>query len=767
MYDIRQFLPSLYVLIILGMSGFALALNSTATWVLSVGPVLLNAWLVATRRFQPISRMVASLVTVGGLWALLVLVHRSRFTPIFVIGQFLVLLQVVKLYEQRANRDYAQLLVLSLLLMVAASISTASLLFGLLLIAYLFLSLYCCLLFHLKVETDRAKQAIGIPENRLNPATLRQDQRYLPQSMRRLTALVSAVAITTAVGTFLFFPRGTGAGLLSPLQWNPPQTLTGFSESVSFQNVARITQNTEEVAWVRLSRRGQPYRSPGPLLLRGLTLDRYTGSGDESGGNAYQWIRSSTQTFVDEFSSYDFRSLGPDAGDDGVTQHVTLKPTGSSVLFAIGGIARFKPGESGRFQYSRYDEVLQAAQPIIQAMRYEVVSSGRVTAPLSMQLEEDDQAGTAWSSPAGRSALAAIDPLIEQYARRPEVSGSDAQGPLAARRPRDYFVTPLDQTIAQNIENHLRSHFTYTLDLTDARRLRGQDPLVAFLYELKRGHCEYFAGAMTLLCQSLGLQARMVVGFRCDEYNPIGGYYIVRQSHAHAWVEVLNDRGQWLSYDPTSGREQAGRRQETLWHKAKALFNYLQYTWANSVVAYDRDRQYRNNLMRAVDRGLESAASSGSEAFTRATEWLSNQRYFISSGIISGLIWLMLMAMAFAIFWFFWEKWKLRRRARRIGLEGLPAPEQMKLARQLAFYDELLHLLERRRITRPAHLTPLEFSEGLSFLPAQAYDSIRRLTDVYYRVRYGRQQLTPSQRRRLGQIIAAVESALANRSAGV
>ena len=45
--------------------------------------------------------------------------------------------------------------------------------------------------------------------------------------------------------------------------------------------------------------------------------------------------------------------------------------------------------------------------------------------------------------------------------------------------------------------------------------------MVAFLYDLKRGHCEYFAGAMALMCQSLGMQARVVTGFKCDEYNDV------------------------------------------------------------------------------------------------------------------------------------------------------------------------------------------------------------------------------------------------------
>src|SRR6201999_4022455 len=111
-----------------------------------------------------------------------------------------------------------------------------------------------------------------------------------------------------------------------------------------------------------------------------------------------------------------------------------------------------------------------------------------------------------------------------QFARQPEVSGTDAQGPLAARRDLNAQVTPLDEQIGQHICDYLRENYRYTLDLTDARNLTaGKDPLLAFLTDFKKGHCEYFAGAMTMLCQSLGMDARLVVGFKCDEFNNTPG----------------------------------------------------------------------------------------------------------------------------------------------------------------------------------------------------------------------------------------------------
>src|SRR5438046_54881 len=214
----RRSAPALYFLLFLGMSGVALAAQWPGVCVLSVGGIALNAWLVKTGRFTPMPRFLASIVTIIAFIYIADLVLHSATTPILIIGQFLVLLQLVKLFEQRANRDYAQLIILSLLLMVAAAINTASLLFGVMFIFYLFLSLYVCLLFHLKVESEDARTAIALPEVEPNPNTLRQDQRYLHSSMRRLTMLIALVAVVMAVKIFLFFPRGTGADIVGTLR---------------------------------------------------------------------------------------------------------------------------------------------------------------------------------------------------------------------------------------------------------------------------------------------------------------------------------------------------------------------------------------------------------------------------------------------------------------------------------------------------------------------------------------------------------------------
>jgi transglutaminase-like putative cysteine protease len=803
MYDIRQFKPALYFLVFLGFSGFALAAESPDLWVLSATALALNAWLIKTRRFTPIPHWLATLITVLALLVLCAPLKQDPSRAVFVIGQFLVALQVVKLYEQRGNRDYAQLLVLSLLLMVAASINTASLFFGVMLIAYLFLSLYCCLLFHLKVETDFAKAAIGVPEN-INPATLRQDQRFLTRSMRRLTFVVSSVAVFMAIVVFLLFPRGTGAGLLGPLQFKPSETLSGFNDTVSFQRIAQISQNNQEIARARVWKDGVLQRGTQVLLLRGLTLDVYTGD-DDTRGAERTWERTHDLMSRDVEVNHDLPP--PRRQSPRWKQQITLDPTGTQVLFAMPGLCRVDQiATDSRPRYSPSDEVLESTEGITQEINYVVESTGHVladpydtvalqkrqsdpttTAPLdrapaqsqnrteahlqNQQSQSSDQsAGSAGgqtdtqptdadpSAPTPQE-VSNYDPAIEAFARRPAVSGVDAAGPLAARRKKSVRVDPLDPMIAQNICNYLQKNFTYTLDLTDAAKAGDRDPLVAFLYDFKRGHCEYFAGAMTLMCQSLGMQARMVVGFKCDEYNTLLNQYVIRQSQAHAWVEVLGPDGEWATYDPTSGRGADQVLATTgLWRRATQLFQFLEYTWADSVVAYDRDS--RANLITSVDRSLNDTAANSSITSSKLRDWISGHVDSFAARLTPLLIAAMIAAIIASIFVFLLERWRLSRRAKRIGLDDLPASDQLRLVRQLGFYDDLLRLLERHEIIRPRHLTPLEFSRSIEFLPSEVFDSVHRLTAIFYRVRYGRHELTPGQQRHLAAVITRLNVAM-------
>jgi hypothetical protein len=98
------------------------------------------------------------------------------------------------------------------------------------------------------------------------------------------------------------------------------------------------------------------------------------------------------------------------------------------------------------------------------------------------------------------------------------------------------------------IEVHLQNEFDYSLSFEGKR---GRDPVIDFLTRRKSGHCEYFASAMALLGRSLGIPTRVVGGYRVKERNPIGDYHVVRERHAHAWVESWSPGTGWRTFEPT------------------------------------------------------------------------------------------------------------------------------------------------------------------------------------------------------------------------
>jgi protein-glutamine gamma-glutamyltransferase len=741
MYDIRQFRPTLYFLLLLGVTGFTLAAEAPATWIMAAGGILVNAWLVKTGRFSPIPRMLANLVTLGGFLIIARQIRSGDATPILTIGNFIIVLHLVKLFEQRANRDYAQLLVLSLLLMVAAAISTASLFFGIIFIVYLFVSLHCCLLFHLKVEVDQARETYQQPTDQVDPVPQVLDQHDLPRSMRRLTGLISIAGIAMAVLVFLFFPRGSGQPLFGPLQPRAAMALTGFSDQVNFQKIAQIGRNDDVVARVEVYYKDEKITHPGELLLRGSTLDDYTGN-DASRG-LWQWDRSDYNRFTEP------RDAAPDQGldlqNDVVAdwkQVINLQPTGTNKLFAIAGPANIVPAHNMRLRFSPSDGVLETETPPLQPVSYTVRSVGELPD----------------SPPVGRGFFvrSVIDPAIATYARKTSVTGVDSAGrPLA-----EYPVAgnhAYDHQIAANIEHDFRTNFAYTLDLTNLGPLGGRDPMAAFLTDFKKGHCEYFAGAMTLMCQSLGIPARFVVGFRCEpeDFNSIGNYFVVKQSDAHAWCEVFTGQ-KWETFDPTSGREALGERNHPMFSQVRKFFDYLEFKWATTVVAYDTgDRQ---NLISAMDLQVTRSAVGGSQ---NVSDWFDDfQKRIASPTVLSSVITGMISLSFFFIGWFLIDRWRLRRRAKRIGIESLSTPEQLRLVRQLGFYNDLLRILERHQIQRPRHLTPLEFSRSLAYLPAQVYDDIHRLTELFYRIRYGPTRRSTYSQRYLAKVVNRIQETL-------
>ena len=82
--------------------------------------------------------------------------------------------------------------------------------------------------------------------------------------------------------------------------------------------------------------------------------------------------------------------------------------------------------------------------------------------------------------------------------------------------------------------------------------LLGEHPLETFMLDTRKGYCEHYASSFTMMMRLAGIPARVVIGYQGGEWNEQGGYMIVRQSDAHAWSEVWNEKRGWIRVDPTS-----------------------------------------------------------------------------------------------------------------------------------------------------------------------------------------------------------------------
>ena len=108
--------------------------------------------------------------------------------------------------------------------------------------------------------------------------------------------------------------------------------------------------------------------------------------------------------------------------------------------------------------------------------------------------------------------------------------------------------------IALRIEEYLRQNYSYSLTPPQAAF---DSPYAAFLFSVRSGYCQHFAGAMAILLRFNGIPARVAVGFTSGERDK-DGWYVVGRNNAHAWVEAYFPSVGWVPFDPTPGRALPG-----------------------------------------------------------------------------------------------------------------------------------------------------------------------------------------------------------------
>lgn len=301
-------------------------------------------------------------------------------------------------------------------------------------------------------------------------------------------------AAPLAIALFVLFPRLPGPLWALPAAGGAGRT--GLGAEMSPGDISSLALSDVVAFRVRFTGAAP---APAELYWRGPVLERFDGRRWRSRGSAMNGAPARSR---------------PAAGAPRYEYEITLEPHGGPWLLPL----------EAPFDWDLLDANLSPAT--------ELVSTRNIDRRMAYRARS-----------VGGGTLAAAPPdaglLGIARQRNPETQALAAELRAQSGNDREYLVAILQRFRTED--------FFYTL----SPGTLGAEPIDDFLFRTRQGFCEHYAAAFTLLARAGGLPARVVTGYQGGEWNPVGGYWVVRQSDAHAWSEVWLD-GRWVRFDPTA-----------------------------------------------------------------------------------------------------------------------------------------------------------------------------------------------------------------------
>jgi len=606
---------------------------------------------------------------------------------------------LVRLYSATTNRDYGFLAVLAVTSMLASAILTVDTGFIVALAVFLVLAVSTF------VALEMRRSGAGAVSPPLDPGSPIAHQLNRALGITSVAVAVGALAIGTVI--FFLIPRFT-TGYLSALNLQPT-LMTGFSDNVTLGEIGKIQQNSSVVMRIRVD--GNPARA-ADVHWRGIVLTNFDGQ---------RWFTPTHDERVIPSTSEGEYWLGAEGPAHGgaMPLHYTIlmEPIATEAIFVAPRVDTLR----GRFQnetaragggpprrgYLLEDMTGSIFNPARNnsKIRYEGFSSLPAVSPSELRA-----APVNYPALIGRiyRQLPALDPRVKPLADE-----------ITARAR-----NPYDKAMA--IQQYLDSHYAYTLDLSGPP---AHDPLANFLFTRRSGQCEYFASAMAIMLRAEDIPTRYVTGFAPGQYNDVGGDYIIRESDAHAWVEVYFPGYGWITFDPTPAGNGSGAG---LFGRLTLYWDWFQFAWSEWIVNYDFSHQI----------SLAENAKQASQSFgDRARDYYNHEKeramqalfaydraaeaspYFLP-GLLALLLVLLFYLRGRALIAYLLTRWSLRARGGKLTA-SLAALE----------YNEMLRLLEHRGWKKAESQTALEFAAAIP--RADLVVPVVQLTNLYQSARFG------------------------------
>lgn len=630
------------------------------------------------------------------------------------LGRLILSLSAIKLLQRKSDRDWIFLYLMAFFeVLLGAGLSISALYLSSFL-AYIFVMVCAIIVFEIRrtgLSTQKRMSSFGSVNS--------EEKAVLPR--RRLSLIGAGLLvciIALAIPLFFLLPRVGGAGLGA----NPGgvSTSSGFSDSVRLGGVGNIQQSDEVVMRVNIE---TPNADTSRMKWRGIALDTFD---NRSWSRPKAYLKDKLEPKSGDVTQVDQTS----DRDRLIVQTVYLEPLDTPILFGLPRII----GVQGNF-------------PELFRDKFGAISFARKGERISYRVSSDRALPSATELRADRVPLPAefsnylqvpddLDPRVAQLAD--QVAGSAVNNYDAAKA----------------IESHLQNDFGYTLE----QRASGDQPLSDFLFNVREGHCEYFATAMAIMLRTRGIPTRIVNGFSQGEYNETADVWVIRQRSAHSWVEVyFPGERVWVPFDPTPF---AGQVADSGAGGMTAKFNQyleaLQTFWIQYFVAFDNQGQ--RSLFSSVKRGMADYQSKTSSSLTsltdRVAEWWAAVKgdkgpgtrvaavglgILLTSGamiIVALFVWLYRKIVKLKVWERLWD--------RVLGREPHSIVE---------FYERMVEILGAGGMSREAHQTPLEFAYATGMPEAV------KVTEKYNQVRFGEKDLSATESDEIEQWLEQIANA--------
>ena len=686
----KTFAFSSYLMALVGIISLTTAEGSLYLVILPSIAISIAYYLVELKKRVSIGKTFSIIFALGGIFFSVFdfLVISKSF--VLSLSHLLCIIQIIKFFQKKEDRDYWQIYLISFIHLVVASALTTDISFSIFFITYLIASIWTLTLFHLKREA--AGKVLG--------------NEIINKFFFTNTAIVTLVTLIFTIAIFLVLPR-IGIGFFKK-SLKREKLLTGFAEETVLGDIGLILKNPDIVMRVELLIPKGPIANK--LLWRGIAFDYYTGKKWKQSIYQKKLLTSDARGVISVKGSYS-DSVKPQK-ENLILQRIILQEMNSNVLFGLDHIRSISNLSSGLKKiYVDYTNSISTTWPHFQMIMYDVASS---TESEFIEILSEKE--------------------LKPYLQLPKT-------PIRIKNLAMKIIgdenDPFQKAI--KLERYLKFNYGYTLNL---KRTPGTEPIEDFLFFQKKGHCEYFASSMVLILRILGIPSIYVNGFSGGEWNEFGSYYLIRQQDAHSWVEAyFPDRG-WVSFDPTpsTGNSLFG---EGIWGTLSLYMDSLQMKWDSYLINYNFEDQKR--VAFKMQRQIKTLQSTTENVLIKlrnsfsilAQVFIKKIKYFLMPLTI-----ILILFIAFLII--------IKARKENI-FKNLLKP--LKEKTKIIFYNDMLKILSDKGFKKKPETTPLEFVSIIRGDKGIDFNQIFLVTEKFYKIRYGHKELLKSEETLIQQVL--------------